>query len=397
MILFFLFLLFFQSQPQPSLLQRGLIALKDGQLAEARRDLEQASQADPKNPYIWSSLAQTYLRLKMPVQASAAARTAEQTGASNPLIHHALAMFYSETGQLRHAAELEQKFAQSPKADRDALARAATLYLSAGDAQAAVTLAQQSVSQSSSPEKENLLGRALMAANQKQEGEKHLQLAWEGAKTDERIAFDYTQALLQRQDFTRAADVIDSALSAHSQDPQLTLALGVVRYGQRRFDDAITAFLKVIELNPEVEQPYLFIGRMLEQAGEHLPEITKAYESWAAREPQNPKAQLLLAKALLTQDHRSDRAQALLQKSIALDGNDWEAHYQLGTALADRRDWKAAAAELNRSVELNPKQPLPHYHLARVYDRLGQGERAEAERAIHQQLTANQKAEPQTH
>jgi tetratricopeptide (TPR) repeat protein len=232
-----------------------------------------------------------------------------------------------------------------------------------------------------------------MAAGQKQEGEKHLQLAWEGAKTDERIAFDYTQALLQHQDFTQAADVIDSALSAHSQDPQLTLALGVVRYGQRRFDDAITAFLKVIELNPEVEQPYLFIGRMLEQAGEHLPEITKAYESWAAREPQNPKAQLLLAKALLTQDHRSDRAQALLQKSIALDGNDWEAHYQLGTALADRRDWKAAAAELNRSVELNPKQPLPHYHLARVYDRLGQGERAEAERKIHGELTANQKSE----
>ena len=393
-MLFFLFLLL-SGPPEPpsSLLQSGLIALKNGQLSEARRDLEQASQADPKNPYIWSSLAQTYLRLKMPAQASTAARTAEKTGADNPLISHALAMFYSETGQLRHAAELEQKFAQSPRADRDALARSVGLYLSAGDTQTAVTLAQGAVSQSSSPEKEDLLGRALMAAGQKGEGEKHLQLAWEGAKTDERIAFDYTQALLQRQDFTRAADVVDSALSAHSQDPQLRLALGVVRYGQRRFDDAITAFLKVIELNLEVEQPYLFIGRMLEQTGEHLPEITKAYESWAAREPRNAKAQLLLAKALLTGDHRSDRAQALLQKSIALDANDWEAHYQLGTVLADRRDWKAAAAELNRSVELNPKQPLPHYHLARVYDRLGQGERAEAERKIHGELTANQKSE----
>src|SRR5207253_1190698 len=98
-----------------------------------------------------------------------------------------------------------------------------------------------------------------------------------------------------------------------------TLALGVTRYGQRRFDEAITAFLKVIQLDPTVEQPYLFLGRILEQAGEHLPEITKAYEGWATRERQNAKAQLLLVKALLAQDHRSERAQALLQKSIALD------------------------------------------------------------------------------
>jgi len=215
------------------------------------------------------------------------------------------------------------------------------------------------------------------------------QRAWENNKSDEQIAFDYAQILLRREDFTQAADVISTALTAHGQDPQLTLALGVARYGQRRFDDAITAFLKVIALDPAVEQPYLFLGRTLEQAGEHLPQITKAYEEWAAREPGNAKAQLLLAKALLAQDHRSERAQALLQKSIALDDNDWESHYQLGTLLADKRDWTAAAKEFNRSIELDPKQPLPHYHLARVYDRLGQGERAEAERKIHQQLTTN--------
>ena len=374
-------------------MQRGLLALKNGQLTEARHDLEQASQTDPKNPYIWSSLAQTYLRLKMPEQASAAARTAEKTGADNPLVCHALAMFYSETGQLRQAAEFEQKFAESPKADVHSLERAASLYLSVGEAQRALPLAEQAVSQGSTPAKEDLLGNVLIAAGRKNEGEKRLQTAWGESKTDERIAFDYAQALLRHEDFTRAADVLGSALSAHPKDPQLTLALGVARYGQRRFDEAITAFLKVIDLNPSVEQPYLFLGRLLPQAGEHLPQIMKSYEDWTAREPQNAKAQLLLAEALLTQDHRSARAQTLLQKSVELDGNDWEAHYQLGILLADKRDWKEATAELNRSIELNPKEPLPHYHLARVYDRLGQSEQAEAERKIHQQLTASQKTE----
>ncbi len=342
------------------MLQRGLIALKNGQLAEARRDLEGASRVDPKNPYVWSSLAQTYLRLKLPDQASEAARTAEKTGADNPLVCHALALFYSETGQLARAAEFEEKFAESPQADKGALARTAHLYLNAGEAQQALPFAQR---------------------------------AWEANKTDESIAFDYAQALLRHEDFSQAADVLQTALSAHPQDAQLTLALGVARYVQRRFDEAITAFLKVIQIDSSAEQPYLFIGRMLPQAGDHLPEITKDYESWAAREPQNAKAQLLLAEALLTQDSRSERARDLLQKSIALDSRDWEAHYQLGVFLAGQRSWKEAAAELNRSIELNPKQPLPHYHLARVYDRLGQSEEAEAERKIHQQLTSSQKSE----
>ena len=51
-------------------------------------------------------------------------------------------------------------------------------------------------------------------------------------------------------------------------------------------------------------------------------------------------------------------------------------------------DYQGASAELVHSVELDPKQAMPHYHLARVYDRLGQPDRAKAEREIHQQLTA---------
>ena len=43
--------------------------------------------------------------------------------------------------------------------------------------------------------------------------------------------------------------------------------------------------------------------------------------------------------------------------------------------------------ELTRSIELDRKQSMPHYHLARVYDRLGQPERAKAEREAHERLT----------
>jgi Flp pilus assembly protein TadD len=300
------------ADPQPAdLLKQGLIALQQGRVVEARADLERASRLDPKNAVVWTALAQAYLKSNQPQLASAAAEKAEKIAPLDPIVSHALAIYYSETGQLPHAAKL-----------------------------------------------------------------------------DAQIAFEATQALLERGDFTQAADVAQAGLTGHPRDPQLVLALGVARYGQRRFDDAIVEFLRVIGIDPTIEQPYVFLGKMLDQAGAHLAEITRADEAWAARDPQSAKAQLLLAKALLAANSRDERAEGLLRKSIARDAKDWEAHYELGVLLASEHKYADGAAELERSIELDPKQPLPHYHLARVYDRLGQPERAQAERQLHEQLTA---------
>jgi Flp pilus assembly protein TadD len=293
------------------LLKRGLLALQRGKIAEARADLEQASRADPKNAYVWTALAQTYLKANEPKLASSAAETAEKIAPQDPVVSHALAMYYSEIGQLQHAAKL-----------------------------------------------------------------------------DAQIAFQATKALLERGDFTQAADMAQSGLAGHSKDAQLVLALGVARYGQRRFDDAVVQFLRVIQIDPQIDQPYVFLGKMLDQAGSHLDEITRDYEAWTARDPQNAKAQLLLAKALIAANNRDPRAESLLRKSIALEGADWEAHYELGVLLEGKHDYPGAAKELERSIELDAKQPMPHYHLARMFDRLGQPERAQAEREAHERLTA---------
>jgi Flp pilus assembly protein TadD len=275
-------------------LQRGLVALQRGQLADARTELEEASRAEPNNPYVWSSLAETYLRLEEPAKATAAAETAERFAGKNPVIQRALGLFY----------------------------------------------------------------------------------------------FEFGQRLLQKQDFTQAADVFVRGLRTNAKDPQLILALGVARYGQRRFDDAAIAFLQVIRIDPQIEQPYAFLGKMLDQAGTHLEKISEAFEARAASNPQNAQAQLLLAKARLANDPHDAKAESLLRAALSLDANNWEAHYELGVLLEGKRNYREAAAELSRASEIDPKQPMPHYHLARVYERLGEAERAKAEREMHQALVS---------
>ncbi len=276
-----------------ALLQKGLLALQHGQLTEAQSILEEASRVDAENPYIWTSLAETYLRGGDFEKAENAASKAGHTGGANPVISHALSLFY----------------------------------------------------------------------------------------------FNDAQASLRKQDFTRAADVLTTGLAADPQNVQLILALGVARYGQRRFEEAIENFLRVIELDPSVEQPYVFLGKMLDQAGPKLGEITKDCEAWNAQQSENAHAPLVLAKALLMADPHNARAAELLKRSITLDANNWEAHYELGVLLANQHKYVDAAAELKKSIELNAKQAMPHYHLARVYDHLGNPEAAKTERAIHQQLT----------
>ncbi len=54
-------------------LKQGLVALNHGDLQQAQQELEQAGEEEPKNPFVWISLAETYLRLNELEKAEAAA------------------------------------------------------------------------------------------------------------------------------------------------------------------------------------------------------------------------------------------------------------------------------------------------------------------------------------
>jgi Flp pilus assembly protein TadD len=354
--LFFLVLAmaFGQLPAQPSDLQQGLIALRDGKLDDAKASLRKALQQDPNNAFAWVSLAETCRRSGDGATADDAARKAEQFGGNLPAVEHALASFYSRGGQLGRAAALEEKYAASPQGDPHASLRAAELYQHAGDAASA---------------------------------ERVLKSAWERHSSDPLFAFGYAKLLLEKLDFVDAEEAVAAASLAHPKDPQLMLVMGVAHYGERRFPDAIDDFLKVIAIDPAIPQPYEFIGKMMEQVGPKLPEVTRAFEAHLKAAPDDAMANLVLAKAKLAADSKDPTAEILLRRAVELDPNQWESHYQLGVWLESKRDFRGAAEELKRSIALNSQQAMPHYHLARVYDRLGDTQQAQAERKIHEQLS----------
>jgi tetratricopeptide (TPR) repeat protein len=295
-------------------LRRGLLALQNNNLTEAKQSLEEASRLQPANPKVWLGLAQAYLRSKQTGQASAAAKRAETLAEDDATVRHALALFYSETGDFAKAAGM--------------------------------------------------------------------------AGHDEGFTFELGQALLHRGDFAGAFSFFEVARGRFPKSAQLELAYGVAAYGQRRFTDSIDAFLHVIRIDPSIEQPYVFLSRLLDQAGDRLGQITTAYAAWEKAAPGNCLPVCLHAKALSAGGGDPAEIEAELRRSNRLNDAYWESHFELGVLLAKNRRWEEAAAELARGIELNPKHAAAHFQLARVYEKLGKPELAQAERAEHQRLTA---------
>ena len=306
----------------------GLTALQRGDLAVARSNLEAASKLAPRDGRVWVALSQTYWRLHKKAEAEKAAGKAAALAPEDPVVLQSLVIYYSETHQTLKAARAAAKV----------------------------------------PEKDDVRERAV------------------------ELYFEAARPLLDQQKFAEAVVILKEGVSRLPRSAQLELALGVANYGLRRFDDAADAFLRTIEITPETEQPYTFLGKILDQIPSRLPLVTERFAEYESAHPASAAAYLLHAKALDAQSLEPETALRLLEESIAINARDASAHFEMGTVLDRLRRFADAAAEFARAAELAPSDPAAHYRLARDYDRIGKHEAAQSEREKHARLVKAQEA-----
>jgi len=304
----------------------GLLALQRGDLASARTNLEAAGKLAPRDGRVWVALSQTYWRLHKDADAEDAAGKAVAFAPEDPVVLQSLSIYYSETNQTLKAAQAEAKYSAKVPENGDARERASELY------------------------------------------------------------FEAARPLLDQQKFVEAVVILKEGVLRLPKSAQLELALGVADYGLRRFDDAADAFLRTIEITPETEQPYTFLGRILDQIPSRLPQVTERFAEYEAAHPASAAGYLLHAKALDAQSIEPEAALHLLEKSITMNPGDASAHFEMGTVLDRLQRFADAAEQFQRAAELAPSDAAAHYRLARDYDRIGKHEAAQAEREKHAQL-----------
>ena len=375
-------LLFFLADSFEGTYREGLVALNDNNLATAEATLESASKLQPQDARVWLALAQTYWKLRKSQAAAVAAKRAESF-ARDPAILHALAFYHSEAANYTKAAELEARYAESVP---EAFSSAIELYLQAGKPKPAIEVARRALKSDDRAELHSLLGKAYDADGEPAKAIAEFKAAITHSPYNESFYSDLAQLQLKQQSFAAALETLDAGRKYFDKSAQLELAAGVTYYGLRRFPEAIDAFLRTIKLNPAVDQPYVFLGRMLDQAEDRMPRILEVFSAFAIRRPQSYLSSFLYGKALARESPQD--AAPMLRKSIARNGAFWESHFELGILLQRDGLLAEAASEFRRSIELNPKDPTAHYRLAQTYDRLGKADEARVERELHAKLSA---------
>jgi Flp pilus assembly protein TadD len=257
-----------------------------------------------------------------------------------------------------------------------------------GDNLQAIDMACRALEHSESAELRNLLGKAYTRSGETDKAATELRLAIRLQPDNEGFRFDLGQFLLRNSDFGTATKVLEDARQWFPRSPQIELALGVAYYCAVRYGDAVRAFLKTIELAPDVPQPYIFLGKMLVHADSHLREIARICKVAEQSNPMNSYAPLLHAEVLIEElkPAEDEAAAKLLEKSIALKSDSAEAYFAFGSLMDRQGHYSRAVELLEKCVQLKPNDPVARYRLGRLYIRLGKREQADIEFAEQAKL-----------
>lgn len=372
--------------------RNGLLALNQNDLRAAQSHLEAARKLAPRNARVWMALAQTYWKLGRRVPSEKAVAQAEKLGVEDPAVLRSLALYYAGREEPAKAAGFEARYAALAPEDAAAVARAMSLYLQAGQPKPAIDLGLKAPGWERRAEIRNLLGQAYHADGQYLKAIPELQEAVRLSPYEEAHHFDLARVLLEHHNFEAAIRVLEASKQIFAKSAQLELALGVAHYGQGHYQEAVESFLRTVTLEPSAEQPYVFLGRLLERAGDQLPEVIRRFEALERSEPKNHLGWFLHAKALNQRMESPELSEKLLRRAIGLSGAFWESHYELARVLEQQGRLAEAAQAYRRSAQLDSQAPAPHYRVAMVLLKLGRPEEAKAERDLYQKLAAAERA-----
>jgi tetratricopeptide (TPR) repeat protein len=157
--------------------------------------------------------------------------------------------------------------------------------------------------------------------------------------------------------------------------------------------------LTAADLNPHDPRCYLFLSKAYLSSPQQAEDAIERFKRYAGLEPQNAMAQYYYALSLWKGRRQESQAveyqavEALLQKSIALDGNLADAHLQLGILYTDQHQYEKSLPEYQRALQLSPNLPDAHFRLGRYYLHAGEKDKAQKEFDLFNQLKTEHQAE----
>ena len=159
--------------------------------------------------------------------------------------------------------------------------------------------------------------------------------------------------------------------------------LGDVAEAKGEDDKAIEEYRAAIAQNPSAPGLHYTLGHILWKDLK-VPEARQELEAELALNPHNAGALEDMGDSFLL-EHQPEKALTYLEPALAADGQNPNVHRDLGTAYFDLRKLAAAETEFKIAVPSDHDGSV-HYKLARVYQALGEKDKASQEFAISTEL-----------
>jgi len=195
------------------------------------------------------------------------------------------------------------------------------------------------------------------------------------------------EAIVQLNKAIEMADLYDdfgtTAIDAKKLIDQINLTTATNLYNDKQYDQAIAAFSKVLETDPNNGTAYFIIGASYAALNNETQAIV-AYEK--AIELGNREAAARLANIYLTQAQTAQRANPprwatvydLAKKALAI-AESTNANLMFGTAAVETKKFQEAIPALEKVLSSNPNDNIKGqviYRLAQAYEGLGKNSEA---------------------
>ncbi len=208
-----------------------------------------------------------------------------------------------------------------------------------------------------------------------------------------RFTLALSYIILDHRDWARPE--LERLAKSNAREPRYPYWLGRIQYDSRQYAGAVAHFQKALELKPDFIQGYDNLGLSYEGLGKYdlaIENYRQAIELNRLKPPSSPWPPLNLA-SLLVKMGRLEEGRSYIQESLRYDPRFARAHYQMGLVLEKEKKDQEAIRELQQAVASDAAFPEPYYHLAKIYQRTGDQERAKAAWGDFQKLKSEKKDE----
>lgn len=164
----------------------------------------------------------------------------------------------------------------------------------------------------------------------------------------------------KQRDFPKAAAVLEKGLKVNPGMSSAQALLGISLYEMADYAAARPHLEAALKANPEDNNAELILVNCLTKTGD-FDAASKHLQLLAKRQPNNQQVWYLLGKVYI---QLSEQA---IERMNSIDANSVWAH-QVSSEMAESlKNYDGAVAEMNKAIEVAPRQPGLHFKLGDLY------------------------------